>query len=79
MALADHLTHGYGTCPLLLDDVTVHADATRTREMLGLLLELAATRQVVVFSQEQQVADWAAEHLHGRRHAVRRLLAVPVA
>jgi uncharacterized protein YhaN len=27
VALADHLTRGYDTCPLLFDDVTVHADA----------------------------------------------------
>ena len=38
VALADHLTKGHDTCPLLLDDVTVHADATRTRKILDLLL-----------------------------------------
>jgi hypothetical protein len=63
VALADYLTRGHDTCPLLLDDVTVHADAARTRDILDLLLHLSTERQIVVFSQEDQVAVWARQHL----------------
>jgi len=73
IALADHLTRGHDTCPLLLDDVTVHADAERTDKILDLLLRVANDRQVVVFTQEEHVASWAREHLHEPRHAMRTL------
>jgi uncharacterized protein YhaN len=78
VALADHLTRGYGTCPLIFDDVTVHADAARTRDILGLLLHVSAGRQVVVFTQEEQVAAWAREHLTGPEHAIVQLSPVAV-
>jgi exonuclease SbcC len=65
VALADHLTRNHGTCPLMLDDVTVHADSARTRDILGLLLKIAEERQVIIFTQEEQVAAWAREHLTG--------------
>jgi len=47
------------SCPLLLDDVTVHADADRTEAVLDLLSELSADRQIVLFSQEDAVRNWA--------------------
>ncbi|HET9255566.1 MAG TPA: AAA family ATPase [Pseudonocardiaceae bacterium] len=72
-ALADHLTRGHDTCPLLLDDVTVHADADRTRNILDLLLDLSAERQIVVFTQEEQVEVWARQRLTSPRHAIVRL------
>jgi exonuclease SbcC len=78
VALADHLTRGHDTCPLLLDDVTVHADAARTRGILDLLLDVSTDRQVVVFTQEEQVAVWAHQHLTGPRHAIVELLPVTV-
>lgn len=77
IALADHLTRGHDTCPLLLDDATVHADEARTRKILDLLLDVANDRQVVVFTQEQQVEAWAHERLIGPQHAVRKLAIVP--
>ena len=73
VALTDRLTKGHDTCPLLLDDVTVHADSARTRNILNLLLQVAANRQVVVFTQEEQVAEWARENLTDPRHAIRPL------
>lgn len=79
IALADHLTRGHDTCPLLLDDVTVHADAERTRKILDLLLQVAGSRQVIVFTQEEQVASWAHQRLQEPRHAVRNLSVVRVA
>ena len=62
-ALARHLTAGKETCPLLLDDVTVQSDATRTTAILELLHEISKEQQVIVFAQERGVADWARAHL----------------
>jgi exonuclease SbcC len=59
--------------------VTVHADAERTRKILDLLLRVADDRQVVVFTQEEHVASWARERLHGPRHAVRTLTVMTAA
>ena len=73
IALADHLTRNHGTCPLILDDVTVHADAARTRDILDLLLKVAQERQVIFFTQEEQVTTWAREHLATPDHAIRTL------
>ncbi len=73
IALADHLTSHHDTCPLVLDDATVHADLARTRDILDLLLKIAAHRQVILFTQEEQVAAWASEHLNPPDHAIRAL------
>ncbi len=78
VALADHLIRGHDTCPLLLDDVTVHPDAIRTDAILDLLLAIAAERQVVVFTQEDQVAAWARTRLTDAPHATRELSPVAV-
>jgi hypothetical protein len=75
IALATHLCAPGETCPLLLDDVTVQADAQRTIAILDMLLDEAADRQIVLFAQEQLVASWAAERLAGaERHS---LVALP--
>ena len=73
IALADHLTRHHDTCPLILDDATVHADLARTRDILDLLMKVAAHRQVILFTQEEQVAAWAREHLGPPAHAMRML------
>jgi hypothetical protein len=57
----------------------VHADAARTREILSLLLQVAASRQVIVFTQEDQVAAWASENLTDPQHAIRALTPIAVA
>jgi recombinational DNA repair ATPase RecF len=77
IALADHLTKSHDTCPLILDDVTVHADSARTTAILTLLLHISAERQVILFTQEDQVANWARLHLTSPDHAVRTLPALP--
>lgn len=78
VALADYLTRGHDTCPLLLDDVTVHADTARTRDILDMLLQLSTERQIVVFTQEEQVAAWARQHLTGPEHTIVNLSPVAV-
>ena len=77
LALVEHLSAGHDTCPLLLDDVTVHADADRTREILELLLAVSKERQVVLFTQEDQVARWARDRLADRPGAVVELRDLP--
>jgi uncharacterized protein YhaN len=70
VALAEHLTKADESCPLLLDDVTVQADAARTEAILDLLLRLSQDRQIVLFAQEPMVAQWAVRSLSGDQHAL---------
>ncbi|MER5267179.1 AAA family ATPase [Actinosynnema sp. NPDC002837] len=79
LALVRHLTAADEVSPLLLDDVTVQADDTRTSAILDLLLALAERQQIVLFAQESSVLDWADRNLTGGRHAVLRLAPVSVA
>jgi exonuclease SbcC len=64
LALATHLATTGESAPLILDDVTVQSDAERTVAILDLLHELSRERQVVLFSQEDEVLGWAKEHLN---------------
>ncbi|MDE0318779.1 MAG: AAA family ATPase [Acidimicrobiaceae bacterium] len=59
LVLAQVLSTGREQCPLLLDDSTVHADNERKQTILECLFDLAAERQIILFSQEQQVLEWA--------------------
>lgn len=59
VSLVDQLTAADEICPLILDDVTVHLDRDRKREVLETLRELARDRQVILFSQEEEVREWA--------------------
>jgi uncharacterized protein YhaN len=77
VALARHLVTEGATCPLLLDDVTVQADGKRTIAILELLHELSKDQQVIVFSQQQHVADWANQSLTGPEDEVREITTVP--
>jgi uncharacterized protein YhaN len=73
LALARHLVRDGTTCPILLDDVTVHADGRRVSALLDLLHEAADDRQIVLFTQQDQVLEWARAHLVDPRHAIREL------
>ena len=64
VAMASLLTRASGeTCPLLLDDVTVHCDSGRQTTILHLLQEISNKRQVILFSQEPETLSWAERHL----------------
>lgn len=64
IALVEHLTRPSGeVCPLILDDVMVQSDETRKAALLELLHEVSAERQVILFTMEPSVADWARNHL----------------
>ena len=65
IGLAEALGNPRETAPLFLDDATVHCDADRTRRFLDLLLQLSNERQIVVFSQEEEVRAWAERRFQG--------------
>ena len=67
-ALAEHLTKPGQTCPLILDDVLAAADAERKREILDTLLALGEETQIVLFTHEDDVLQWARTELTADRH-----------
>ena len=73
IALSQVLSGGNESAPIVLDDVTVQSDQDRTIAILSLLHELSADHQVVLFTQEQEVVDWALEALGGERDRVVKL------
>lgn len=68
VALAEHLVTTDEPAPLLLDEPTAQSDDDRTVAILRLLVELARERQVVVFTQETLVRDWARGELTAEDH-----------
>lgn len=58
-ALSRHLTREGETCPLILDDVVGASDAERKQAVLETLLALARSTQVILFTHEDDVRDWA--------------------
>lgn len=74
VAMAEILTAGDASSPLLLDDSTVQSDPERTRAILDVLHEVSAEHQVILFSQEDDVTAWAEVHLGARD----RLLSLPI-
>lgn len=73
MAMARHLTQPKEVCPLLLDDVTVQSDAERTKGILSLLKAISQERQVILFSQEEDVLTWAEINLGSTSDRLLRL------
>jgi DNA repair protein SbcC/Rad50 len=71
VAMAEILSLPDTRCPLLLDDVTVQSDPVRTRAILDVLHEISADHQVVLLSQEDEVASWAKRHLGERDQLVK--------
>jgi recombinational DNA repair ATPase RecF len=76
VAMVRQLVRKGEVAPLVLDDVTVHFDRERKRAVLEALRSIAETQQVLLFSQEDDVLDWARTHLTGPRDAI--LLLEPV-
>jgi uncharacterized protein YhaN len=65
VALAQHLGKPGETCPLILDEVTVQCDRVRTEAIMRCLHAISRERQVIVFTQQQEVLAWAQDHLDG--------------
>ena len=62
-ALVRHLVRRGESCPLFLDDATVQFDRERKRAALDTLYILSRDRQIVVFTQEDSVFEWARTRL----------------
>lgn len=67
VAMAQHLTAEGEVCPLILDDVVTACDTGRREQVLDTLLALSEATQVILFSQEQEVLDWARRRLQEPR------------
>ncbi|KRA37895.1 MULTISPECIES: AAA family ATPase [unclassified Nocardioides] len=63
IALSQVLSGDGESAPFVLDDVTVQSDADRTIAILQMLHALSRTHQVVLFTQEAEVVDWARANL----------------
>jgi exonuclease SbcC len=63
VALAEHLTEPPEVIPLIFDDVTVQCDAARTVSLLQMMHRVSRDRQVILFSQEEDVLRWARTNL----------------
>ena len=63
LAMTEYLTTPGEVCPLILDDITVQSDSRRKKRILDTLKIVSQTRQVIIFTQEDQVYDWACENL----------------
>jgi exonuclease SbcC len=59
IAMAKHLAVTSESCPLILDDVTVHCDRERTSALLDALRTISDERQIILFTQEEDVLEWA--------------------
>ncbi len=76
VTLAEHLGRTDEQCPLILDDPTASSDTDRRDAVLDALFSIAADRQVVLFTHDPGVRDWAETRLAGdSRHRVERLSA----
>lgn len=78
MAMADELTKGSESCPLLLDDVIAHSDQDRANALLELLHEISANRQVILFTMSDDAAAWAEQNLHEPQDRSERLKEVDI-
>jgi exonuclease SbcC len=63
MVLAECLVTTGETCPLILDDVLVQSDRVRKRALLDAIRAVSRERQVILFTQEDEVLEWARDHL----------------
>jgi DNA repair protein SbcC/Rad50 len=74
-AMAEHLVTTDERAPLLLDEVTAQSDPERKRRILDVLHDLSADRQVILFSHDAEVIDWATSALSQPRDRLVRLAA----
>jgi hypothetical protein len=75
VAMAEHLVTTDECAPLLLDEVTAQSDPERKRRILDVLHALSADRQVILFSHDAEVVDWASQTLSEPRDRLIRLAA----
>jgi uncharacterized protein YhaN len=73
VAMAEHLVTTDESAPLLLDEATAQSDPARKLRMLDVLHALSADRQIVLFSHDAEVMEWAALALREPRDRLVRL------
>ena len=76
-AMVEHLAKDDEPCPLLLDDPTVNSDRTRTVALLEALHVMSRDRQIILFSQEDEVAAWARENMTDEQDSFQELAQLP--
>ena len=76
LALARHLAASGEVCPLILDDAVAACDTERKRALLDTLHAISESAQVILFTHEEDVREWARERLTDPRD---RLTALPPA
>ena len=76
VGMAQHLASTGWVAPLLLDEVTAQSDSTRAREIMRVLCVVSRDRQVVIFTHDQAIVDWAAQNLEPPQDKVMRLAQV---
>ncbi|HXQ96496.1 MAG TPA: hypothetical protein VN800_06195 [Candidatus Acidoferrales bacterium] len=69
-AMAQHLVTTGETAPLLLDEVTAQADERRKVAMLETLHAMSRERQVILFTHDREVIEWARLHLERPRDSL---------
>jgi DNA repair exonuclease SbcCD ATPase subunit len=75
VAMAEHLVTTDERSPLLLDEVTAQSDPERKRRILDVLHALSTDRQVILFSHDAEVVEWASQALIEPRDRLVRLAA----
>jgi uncharacterized protein YhaN len=75
VAMAEHLVTTDERAPLVLDEVTAQSDPERKRRILDVLHTLSADRQVILFSHDAEVVEWASTSLKEPRDRLVRLAA----
>lgn len=75
VAMAQHLVTTDETAPLILDEVTAQSDRERKIEFLEVLHQLSAERQVILFSHDDEVAEWSSRRLGEPQDRLVRLAA----
>jgi exonuclease SbcC len=79
IAMAKHLAVASESCPLILDDVTVHCDRERTSALLDALSAISDERQVILFTQEEDVLDWARRNAGASQNSLIEITALVAA
>jgi len=59
----EYLTKPSEACPLILDDITLQSDTRRKERILNALRKVSEKRQVILFTQEEEVLQWAKKNL----------------
>ena len=77
LALSSHLGDRDESCPLILDDPVASSDTSRKQAVLDTLYTISKAVQVILFSHEDDVRDWARERLsRDSRHCLIELQTV---